>query len=33
MPGVVGHATDVIEHPRPVADRLVRYAGSSAART
>ncbi len=26
MPGVVGHATDVIEHPRLVADRLVRYA-------
>jgi len=27
MPGVVGHATNVIEHPRTVADRLVRYAG------
>lgn len=27
MPGVVGHATDIIEHPRLVADRLVRYAG------
>jgi 5-methyltetrahydropteroyltriglutamate--homocysteine methyltransferase len=26
MPGVVGHATDIIEHPRLVADRLVRYA-------
>ena len=26
MPGVVGHATNVIEHPRLVADRLVRYA-------
>jgi 5-methyltetrahydropteroyltriglutamate--homocysteine methyltransferase len=26
MPGVVGHATDVIEHPRLVADRLVRAA-------
>jgi 5-methyltetrahydropteroyltriglutamate--homocysteine methyltransferase len=26
MPGVVGHATDVVEHPRVVADRLVRYA-------
>jgi len=25
MPGVVGHATDIIEHPRLVADRLVRY--------
>jgi 5-methyltetrahydropteroyltriglutamate--homocysteine methyltransferase len=24
---VVGHATDIIEHPRLVADRLVRYAG------
>jgi 5-methyltetrahydropteroyltriglutamate--homocysteine methyltransferase len=27
MPGVVGHATNVIEHPRLVADRIVRYAG------
>ena len=27
MPGVVGHATDIIEHPRLVADRLERYAG------
>ena len=27
VPGVVGHATDIIEHPRLVADRLVRYAG------
>ncbi|MBV8713751.1 MAG: cobalamin-independent methionine synthase II family protein [Chloroflexi bacterium] len=27
MPGVIGHATDIIEHPRLVADRLVRYAG------
>jgi 5-methyltetrahydropteroyltriglutamate--homocysteine methyltransferase len=27
MPGVVGHATDIIEHPQLVADRLVRYAG------
>ncbi len=26
MPGVVGHASDVVEHPRLVADRLVRYA-------
>jgi 5-methyltetrahydropteroyltriglutamate--homocysteine methyltransferase len=26
MPGVVGHVTDTIEHPRLVADRLVRYA-------
>ncbi len=27
MPGVVGHCTDIVEHPRLVADRLVRYAG------
>ncbi|HLG72525.1 MAG TPA: cobalamin-independent methionine synthase II family protein [Chloroflexota bacterium] len=27
MPGVVGHVSDVVEHPRLVADRLVRYAG------
>jgi 5-methyltetrahydropteroyltriglutamate--homocysteine methyltransferase len=27
MPGVIGHATDIIEHPRLVADRLVQYAG------
>jgi 5-methyltetrahydropteroyltriglutamate--homocysteine methyltransferase len=26
MPGVVGHATNVIEHPGTVADRLLRYA-------
>jgi 5-methyltetrahydropteroyltriglutamate--homocysteine methyltransferase len=26
MPGVVGHATDIIEHPRLVADRLERFA-------
>ncbi|HEX8969177.1 MAG TPA: cobalamin-independent methionine synthase II family protein [Chloroflexota bacterium] len=26
MPGVVGHATNVVEHPETVADRLVRYA-------
>ncbi len=25
MPGVVGHATNVVEHPETVADRLVRY--------
>jgi 5-methyltetrahydropteroyltriglutamate--homocysteine methyltransferase len=27
MPGVVGHASDFIEHPELVAERLVRYAG------
>jgi 5-methyltetrahydropteroyltriglutamate--homocysteine methyltransferase len=26
MPGAVSHATDVVEHPQVVADRLVRYA-------
>src|SRR5581483_10279726 len=26
MPGVVGHSTDIIEHPQLVADRLIRYA-------
>ena len=26
MPGVIGHATDIVEHPRLVADRLVQYA-------
>jgi 5-methyltetrahydropteroyltriglutamate--homocysteine methyltransferase len=26
MPGVVGHATNVIEHPQLVADRIVQYA-------
>lgn len=26
MPGVVGHASDIIEHPRLVADRLVTFA-------
>jgi len=27
MPGVAGHASDFIEHPELVAERLVRYAG------
>jgi len=26
IPGVIGHVTDVVEHPRLVAQRLVRYA-------
>jgi 5-methyltetrahydropteroyltriglutamate--homocysteine methyltransferase len=26
VPGVIGHATDIVEHPQTVADRLVRYA-------
>jgi 5-methyltetrahydropteroyltriglutamate--homocysteine methyltransferase len=26
MPGVIGHATDLIEHPELIAQRLVRYA-------
>src|SRR5436190_314824 len=26
MPGMVGHASDIIEHPRLVADRIERYA-------
>jgi 5-methyltetrahydropteroyltriglutamate--homocysteine methyltransferase len=26
MPGVVGHISDMIEHPQLIADRLVRYA-------
>jgi 5-methyltetrahydropteroyltriglutamate--homocysteine methyltransferase len=26
MPGVVGHASDFIEHPELIAERLVRYA-------
>ena len=26
MPGVVSHATNIVEHPQLVADRLVRYA-------
>jgi 5-methyltetrahydropteroyltriglutamate--homocysteine methyltransferase len=25
VPGVVGHATDIVEHPQTVADRLLRY--------
>src|ERR671932_1095242 len=27
MPGVISHCTDLVEHPRLVADRLVQYAG------
>jgi 5-methyltetrahydropteroyltriglutamate--homocysteine methyltransferase len=27
IPGVVSHATNVVEHPEVVADRIVRYAG------
>ena len=26
VPGVVGHATDIVEHPQVIADRLIRYA-------
>jgi 5-methyltetrahydropteroyltriglutamate--homocysteine methyltransferase len=26
VPGVVSHATDIIEHPQTIADRLLRYA-------
>ena len=26
LPGVVSHATNVVEHPELVADRIVRYA-------
>jgi 5-methyltetrahydropteroyltriglutamate--homocysteine methyltransferase len=26
MPGVISHATDIVEHPRLVADRLIQYA-------
>jgi 5-methyltetrahydropteroyltriglutamate--homocysteine methyltransferase len=26
MPGVISHATDIVEHPRLIADRLVQYA-------
>ncbi|HLG10526.1 MAG TPA: cobalamin-independent methionine synthase II family protein, partial [Dehalococcoidia bacterium] len=26
MPGVTGHTSDMIEHPRLIADRLIRYA-------
>src|SRR5947209_2304883 len=26
MPGVIGHAHDIVEHPRVVADRLIQYA-------
>lgn len=26
MPGVIGHYSDFIEHPRAIADRLIRYA-------
>jgi 5-methyltetrahydropteroyltriglutamate--homocysteine methyltransferase len=27
IPGVVSHATNVVEHPELVADRIMRYAG------
>ena len=27
MPGVVSHATDLVEHPELVADRLLNFAG------
>jgi 5-methyltetrahydropteroyltriglutamate--homocysteine methyltransferase len=27
MPGVISHCTDLVEHPRLVADRLIQYAG------
>jgi 5-methyltetrahydropteroyltriglutamate--homocysteine methyltransferase len=28
LPGVVSHATNVVEHPELVADRIVRFANS-----
>ena len=28
MPGVVSHATNLVEHPQLVADRILRYAPS-----
>ena len=31
LPGVVSHATNVVEHPELVADRILRFANSSAA--
>ena len=27
MPGVISHATNVVEHPELVAERIVRFAG------
>ena len=30
LPGVVSHATNVVEHPELVAERIVRFANSSA---
>ena len=33
MPGVVSHATNLVEHPQLVRDRILRYAASSAAKT
>lgn len=27
LPGVVSHATNVVEHPELIADRLIRFAG------
>ena len=33
LPGVVSHATNVVEHPELVADRLVRFAGVVGRRT
>ncbi len=33
IPGVISHATNVVEHPELVAERIVRLARSSAART
>ena len=32
IPGVVGHATNFIEHPEVVADRILNFAGSRGAR-
>ena len=27
VPGVISHATNIVEHPELVAERIVRYAG------
>ena len=33
IPGVVSHASNVVEHPELVADRILLYASLSAAKT
>jgi methionine synthase II (cobalamin-independent) len=33
IPGIVSHATNLVEHPELIADRIITFAESSASKT